>query len=124
MTDASDIAARLIARLDAAHAAFAGRPDVEATVLRGLAAVREAVVAAVTGIDEGSILRAPAPDEWCMAEIVEHIADHDASADEVESLGLDHYVEHGLEHALQLWRLRQSVRAPGAPDGRASATLE
>lgn len=51
-----------------------------------------------------------------MAEVVEHVAEHDRAYLELERLGAEHYVEHGLEHALQLWKLRaaQHEAAGGA----------
>ena len=48
-----------------------------------------------------------------MAEVAEHVAEHDRKYMELDRHGLGHYVEHGLEHALQLWRLRASLIGQG-----------
>jgi hypothetical protein len=41
--------------------------------------------------------------------VAEHVAEHDRKYMELERHGVGHYVEHGLEHALQLWRLRSGL---------------
>ena len=41
-----------------------------------------------------------------MAEVVEHVAEHDRQYVELLGQGLRHYIEHGLEHAIQLWHMR------------------
>jgi hypothetical protein len=100
------IASRLLSELEASHRALTQQGQTSPPVDRALHAVYEAVAAAFTGVGEDVLVVAPVPDEWSMAEIVEHLVEHDRHFMELESRGLAHYVEHGLEHALQLWRLR------------------
>ena len=96
-----DAQAALIAHADAGDAAQAGLCGLCATFASGL-----------DGLSEEQILHTPSPDEWSIAEVLEHVAEHDGKFEELERLGFDHYIEHGLEHALQLWRLRAGVRQP------------
>jgi hypothetical protein len=105
-TSYGPMAERLLARIEASHAAliaYTGADDKVCDALRGLHAV---LAAGLGGLSEDQILATPSPDEWSMAEVLDHVAEHDTKYEEFRRLGVDHYVEHGLEHALQLWRLR------------------
>lgn len=108
---------RLLAGVRTAHAALIGHTGAGEADRRGLAALYEALAAGVVGLTDEQVRRSPSADEWSMAEVLEHVAEHDRKFAEFRRLGVGHYVEHGLEHALQLWRLRP-VSAPAAdPDG-------
>jgi hypothetical protein len=121
----SPIATRLLEQAERAQAQLIERTAAPEPVRHALAAVQAALAAALAGIEEETLLRSPAPDAWCMAEVVEHVAEHDGRFGELEQLGLSHYVEHGLEHALQLWKLRdETLTAAGRRDGHASGTLD
>ena len=100
------LAARLLVRVQAAHAELIEHTGADEAARRALLALHEALAAGLAGLDEESLLATPSPEEWSMAEVIEHIAEHDRKYEEFQRLGLDHYIEHGLEHALQLWRLR------------------
>ncbi len=108
------LAERLLIEVRAAHEALIAHAQAAEPVRRGLSAVYEALAAGLSGMTEQQILATPTPDEWSMAEVVEHVAEHDRAYVEFERLGVDHYVEHGIEHALQLWRLRTAADAAGA----------
>lgn len=102
----SPLATQLLGEVRQAHADLVARTTAAEPARRGLCALVEALSAGLADLTEDDILATPSPEEWSMAEVMEHIADHDRKYAELERLGLDHYVEHGLEHALQLWRLR------------------
>jgi len=105
------MAARLLADLEGAHKALIEHAGATQPLRHGFRAVYEAVSAALGDLDDARLVAAPAADAWSMAEVVEHVAEHDRKYRELERLGLAHYVEHGLEHALQLWQLRAGERA-------------
>jgi hypothetical protein len=97
---------QLLADLDASHQALIERTNASEPEQRGFRAIFDAIEAAVDGVSESDLLRAPSPEEWSMAEVVEHVAEHDRQYVELLGQGLRHYIEHGLEHAMQLWRMR------------------
>jgi len=109
-------AALLLDEVEAAQRALLARGVAGRPASDGLAAVRLAVGAALLDLNDEQLIASPSPAEWSMAEVVEHLAEHDRAYVELERLGIEHYVEHGLEHALQLWKLRtaQQVAARGA----------
>lgn len=109
---ASPRADRLLAQIEQAHAALIAEAGAEEAIRRALAAIRAALAAGMDGIDEERLSRKPDEDEWSMAEVVEHIAEHDRKYGELAHHGAIHYVEHGLEHALQLWWLRSQTAPP------------
>ena len=94
----------------AAQEALIVHTDADESVRLGLRAVVDALSAGLGDMTEEQMLATPSPEEWSMAEVVDHVAEHDGKYDEFRRLGVDHYVEHGLEHALQLWRLRSQGR--------------
>jgi hypothetical protein len=97
---------RLLADLEASHQALIDRTGAGAAEQRGFAAIYAAIESALLDVSEPDLTRAPSPEEWSMAEVVEHVAEHDRKYVELLGQGLKHYLEHGLEHAMQLWRLR------------------
>lgn len=115
------MAERLLASIRASHAELLTHTTAGEAERQALTALYQAFAAGVLGLSEEQLLATPAPDEWSMAEVLEHVAEHDRKFDEYHRLGLGHYVEHGLEHALQLWRLRPSV-LPSGSDGSRSRT--
>lgn len=110
------LASRLLAEVEAAQQALLRASNAAQPAIDGLAAVRLALTAALADLSDEQLIASPSPDEWSMAEVVEHVAEHDRAYLELERLGAEHYVEHGLEHALQLWKLRaaQHEAAGGA----------
>jgi hypothetical protein len=109
------MATRLLAEVEAAQQALLAECQADAAVRDGLQAVHAAIAAALSGVADDRLLASPSLEEWSMVEVVEHVAEHDRAYNELQRLGADHYVEHGLEHALQLWKLRGEQRqAPRA----------
>lgn len=118
-TNLCPLAARLLEEIRRAHTALIEHSTANGPLRKALTAVQETLAAGVDGLDETTMLAAPSPDEWSMAEVLQHVAEHDGRYDEYRRFGLDHYVEHGLEHALHLWRLRTGALAVtnGGPAG-------
>lgn len=112
------MAARLLADMETSHKALLEQANADLSVRHGFRAVYEAISSALSGVDDDGLIASPSADEWSMAEVVEHVAEHDRKYVELQQRGINHYVEHGLEHALQLWRLR------GGDDDQRSATLD
>jgi hypothetical protein len=104
--DLCPLARRQLDAVRASHEALVAHTEADEPVRAGLRAVLDALTAGLAGLTEDQLLATPTPDEWSMAEVLDHVAEHDGKYDEFRRLGADHYVEHGLEHALQLWRLR------------------
>ena len=103
------VAERLLAAILIAQDELIAHSGAAAPAVQGLRAVHEALTAGAAGLSEEQVLATPNPEEWSIAEVLEHVLDHDRKYDEFRRLGIDHYVEHGLEHALQLWQLRASA---------------
>jgi hypothetical protein len=105
-------AQRLLADVEQAHQGlirdFAAPEDVR----RGLLAVRDALAAAVSGVSERDLVTTRG-DQWSMAQVLVHVARHDHQYEEAHRRGLIHFVEHGLEHARQLWLLRDTAASFG-----------
>lgn len=113
------MAARLLSDLESSHRALLERASAGEAERRGFRAVYEAFEAALAEMNEHDLTRAPSAEEWSMAEVVEHVAEHDRKYVELERQGLHHYLEHGLEHAMQLWRLRSGAGGEQNPSGDA-----
>src|SRR5439155_720919 len=102
----SPVARRILTDVQAAHDALIVYTKAPETVCAAIRGIYSALAAGLDGLSDDQIVAAPSPDEWSMAEVLDHVAEHDRKYDEYRRLGLEHYVEHSLEHALQLWRLR------------------
>ena len=72
---------------------------------RGFRAVYEAFESALGDIDETRLV-APIDDGWSPAEVLVHVAEHDQQIEEATRRGIEHMIEHGLEHARSLWVAR------------------
>jgi hypothetical protein len=99
-------ARQLLVDLQASHQALIERTGASEPEQRAFRAIYEAIEAGLTGVSEADLQRSPSAEEWSLAEVVEHVSEHDRQYMELVGQGLRHYVEHGLEHAIQLWRLR------------------
>ena len=113
--DRCPLADQLLSEIRDAHTELVRHAGAADGARRALDAIRDVLAFGVDGLDEAAVLATPTPEEWSIAEVLEHVAEHDRKYDEFRRLGLDHYIEHGLEHALQLWRLRP-LAEPGASD--------
>lgn len=108
-------AARLLADIEQSHVALIEWAKADDAARHGFRAVYEAFVAGMSELTEEQLITATSAEEWSMAEVAEHVAEHDRKYMELERHGVSHYVEHGLEHALQLWQLRAPLLAPEEP---------
>lgn len=75
---------------------------------RGFRAVYEAFESALAEQDEAHLI-APVSGEWSPAEVLVHVAEHDQQIEEATRRGIEHMIEHGLEHARSLWLARASA---------------
>ena len=102
-------AARILSDIEQSHRALITWANADDSVRHGFRAVYEAFSAGMAELTEDELIAAPAAEEWSIAEVAEHVAEHDRKYMELERHGVSHYVEHGLEHALHLWRLRSDL---------------
>ncbi len=86
---------------------------------RAFRAVYEALESAVGDLEDAR-LNADHGEEWSPARVLVHLAEHDHQIEEASKRGIEHMIEHGLEHARSLWLARMPV-APGGAAGRADS---
>lgn len=73
-------------------------------------AVYEALESAIADVEDAE-LEAPAADGgWSPMRILVHLSEHDRQIEEARELGIEHMIEHGLEHARSLWLTRATRR--------------
>jgi hypothetical protein len=72
---------------------------------RGFRAVYEALESALGDVGDADLV-APVSDGWSPAEVLVHVAEHDQQIEEATRRGIEHMIEHGLEHARSLWIAR------------------
>ncbi len=72
---------------------------------RGFRAVYEAFESALGDIDEQRLVSS-IDGGWSPAEVLVHVAEHDQQIEEATRRGIEHMIEHGLEHARSLWLTR------------------
>jgi hypothetical protein len=107
-------AERLLHDIQHAHQQLIAHFNGDEAHRRGFRAVYEALESAVGDVDAEHLER-PAPDGgWSPARILLHIATHDQQIEEASRRGLEHMIEHGLEHARSLWLARMSAEALAA----------
>ena len=82
---------------------------------RAFRAVYEALESALGDLDDDQLVRSP-DGEWSPAEVLVHLAEHDQGLEEASRRGIEHMIEHGLDHARGLWLLRSPERAAIATD--------
>ena len=111
-------AKRLLDDIEQSHRALIEWAKADEGGRRGFRAVYEAFEAGMVDLNEDQLIQAPSAEEWSIAEGAEHVAEHDRKYLELDRHGLGPYVEHGLEHALQLLQLRATLvgGSPAQPD--------
>jgi len=72
---------------------------------RGFRAVYEALESALGDVDDTHLV-SPVDGGWSPAEVLVHLAEHDQKIEEAARRGIEHMIEHGLEHARSLWLAR------------------
>jgi hypothetical protein len=81
---------------------------------RAFRAIYEALESALGDVDEAG-LQAPIDAGWSPAQVLVHIATHDQQIEEASRDGVEHMIQHGLEHARGLW-LARGPSSEGPPD--------
>ena len=83
---------------------------------RAFRAVYEALESAVGDVDD-ALLQAPGEGGgWSPARVLLHLAEHDQQIEEASRRGIEHMIEHGLEHARSLWLARAAAPAAAVGD--------
>jgi hypothetical protein len=82
---------------------------------RAFRAVYEALESALGDLDDDRLVRSRVG-EWSPAEVMVHLAEHDQGLEEASRRGIEHMIEHGLDHARGLWLLRSPENAAVAPE--------
>jgi hypothetical protein len=78
---------------------------------RAFRAIYEALESALGDVDDEH-LNAAIDGGWSPARILVHLAEHDQGMEEAKRRGVEHMIEHGMEHARSLWLARMPVAAP------------
>ena len=78
---------------------------------RAFRAIYEALESALGDVDDAH-LHAPIDGGWSPAQILVHLAEHDHGIEEATRRGIEHMIEHGLEHARSLWLARMPAASP------------
>lgn len=98
-------AQRLLEDVRRAHEQLIAHFNGRETHRRAFRAVYEALESALGDVDDAHLV-APIGDGWSPAEVLVHVAEHDRKIEEATRRGIEHMVEHGLEHARGLWLAR------------------
>ncbi|MBI5289655.1 MAG: hypothetical protein HY873_11850 [Chloroflexi bacterium] len=104
-------AQRLLEDVRHAHEQLMAHFHADEAHRRAFRAVYEALESAVGDVDEAH-LQAPIDGGWSPARILVHLAEHDQGIEEATRRGVEHMIEHGLEHARSLWQARTPRTAP------------
>ncbi len=109
-------AQRLLADVRGSHERLIAHARAGDAHRRAFRAVYEALESALGDADDGHLNRA-IDGGWSPAEVLVHLAEHDQQFEEADRRGIEHMIEHGLEHARGLWlaRLPAGDGAQGAP---------
>ncbi|MHB8378200.1 MAG: hypothetical protein ACYDEB_14770 [Dehalococcoidia bacterium] len=74
---------------------------------RAFRAVYEALESAVGDLPEDHVdISIDGAGGWSPARVLVHLAEHDQQFEEASRRGIEHMIEHGLEHARSLWLAR------------------
>jgi len=104
-------AKRLLDDVRGAHEQLMSHFGADETHRRAFRAIYEALESALGDVDDMH-LNAPIDDGWSPARILVHLAEHDQGIEEASRRGVEHMIEHGLEHARSLWLARMPVASP------------
>ncbi len=99
---------RLLDDVRRAHEQLIAHFNADEAHRRAFRAVYGALESALGDIDNAHI-HAAIEDGWSPARILVHLAEHDHGIEEASRRGIEHMIEHGLEHARSLWLARLPV---------------
>ena len=111
-------AKRLLDDVRRAHEQLIAHVHASEAHRRAFRAVYEAFESALGDIDDARLVESVGG-EWSPAEVLVHVAEHDQGLEEASRRGVEHMIEHGLDHARGLWLARSPERA-GVTGGSAS----
>jgi hypothetical protein len=112
-------AKRLLDDVRGAHEQLIAHTNASEAHRRAFRAVYEALESALGDVDDALLVES-IDGGWSPAEVLVHVAEHDQGLEEASRRGVEHMIEHGLEHARGLWLARSPERAgvargPAAP---------
>jgi len=110
-------AERLLRDIEHAHRELMAHFGAGDAHRRGFRAVYEALESAVGDVDAAHLEAGGADGGWSPAQILVHVATHDQHVEEAARRGIEHMIEHGLEHARSLWQARMSSEARAGGGG-------
>ena len=103
-------AQRLLEDVRRAHARLIEHFSADEAHRRGFRAVYEALESALGDLDDAHLIQ-PVDGDWSPAEVLVHVAEHDHKVEEATREGVEHMIEHGLDHARNLWLARMKAGA-------------
>jgi hypothetical protein len=112
-------AKRLLDDVRSAHEQLIAQVHASEAHRRAFRAVYEALESALGDVDDACLVESVGG-EWSPAEVLVHVAEHDQGLEEASRRGVEHMIEHGLEHARGLWLARNPERT-GVGGGSASS---
>ena len=98
-------AQRLLEEIQHAHEVVISHFQADEAHRRGFRAVYEALESACGDLDDRQ-LQASIDGGWSAARVLVHLAEHDQQLEEAAQRGVEHMIEHGLDHARGLWVAR------------------
>ncbi len=98
-------AQRLLADVQRSHEQLIAHFSADESHRRALRAVYEALESAIGDMDEAQF-GASVDGQWPPARVLVHVAEHDQQIEEATRRGIEHMIEHGLDHARDLWLTR------------------
>ena len=81
---------------------------------RAFRAVYEALESSLGDVDDAALQEPLEKDGWSRGQILVHLAEHDRKIEEATRRGVEHMIEHGLDHARGLWIARERRTANDA----------
>jgi hypothetical protein len=108
-------AQRLLADVHHAHDQLIAHFHADEAHKRAFRAIYEALESALGDMDDAH-LQAAIDGGWSPARVLVHLATHDQQIEEASRRGVEHMIEHGLEHARGLWVARAPHVAASAAE--------
>jgi hypothetical protein len=108
-------AQRLLDDIRLAHQQLIEHFEADEPHRRAFRAIYEALESALGDLDDER-LQASVDGQWSPARVLQHLAVHDHQIEEASRRGIEHMIEHGLEHARSLWLARMTPEARAAGD--------
>ena len=104
-------AKRLLDDIYTAHEQLIAHFGADDAHRRAFRAIYEALESALGDIEDAR-MDASIDGGWSRAQVLVHLAEHDHGIEEATRRGIEHMIEHGLEHARGLWLARLPAATP------------